>query len=90
MNQSCQKSTKKHAVIERNDDCENICSINPLHLLVNHASGYIKEKNEKKYLIFDNSVNENIELLKKYTNVWDEIENKIVTINGGKKDHYRK
>ena len=26
------------------DDCENIYSVNPLYLLVNHASGYIKEK----------------------------------------------
>ena len=41
-------------------DCENIHSVNPLHLLVNHASGYIEEKNENKYLIFHYSVNENI------------------------------
>ena len=27
--------------------------MNPLYLLVNHASGYIEEKNENKYLIFD-------------------------------------
>ena len=46
-------------------DCENIHSVNPLHLLVNHASGYIEEKNENKYLIFHYSVNENIWLLKK-------------------------
>ena len=36
------------------DDYENIYSVNPLYLLVNHASGYIeKKKNETKYLIFD-------------------------------------
>ena len=35
------------------DDCENIHSVNPLYLFVNHASGYIKEKNGKEYLIFD-------------------------------------
>ena len=28
------------------DDYENINSVNPLYLLVNHASGYIGEKNE--------------------------------------------
>ena len=27
-------------------DCENIHSVNSLYLLVNHASGYIKEKME--------------------------------------------
>ena len=32
--------------------CENIHSVNPLYLLVNHASGYIEEKNGNKYLIF--------------------------------------
>ena len=25
--------------------CENIHCVNPLHLLVNHASGYIEDKN---------------------------------------------
>ena len=30
----------------KNDDCENIHSVNPLYLLVNHASGYIEEKME--------------------------------------------
>ena len=46
------------------DDCENIHSENPLYLLVNYASGYIEEKNGNKYLIFDDSVNENKGLLK--------------------------
>ena len=40
-------------------DCEDICSVNPLYLIVNHASGYIEEKNGNKYLTFNNSVNEN-------------------------------
>ena len=48
------------------DNCENIYSVNPLYLLVNHASGYIEEKKGNKYyLIFDDSVNENKALLKK-------------------------
>ena len=51
------------------DDCENIYSVNPMYLLVNHASGYIEEKNGNKYLIFDDSVNEKKGLLKKYADV---------------------
>ena len=54
-----------YITIKKIDDCENIYSVNPLYLLVNHASGYIEEKNGNKYLIFDYSVNENKELLKK-------------------------
>ena len=52
-----------YITIKKIDDCENIYSVNPLYLLVNHASGYIKEKNGNKYLIFD-SVDENKEVLK--------------------------
>ena len=29
---------------KKNDDCENIYSVNPSHLFLNHASGYIEEK----------------------------------------------
>ena len=72
------------------DDCGNIYSVNPLSLLVNHSSGYIEEKNGNIYLIFDYSVNENKEVLKKYANVWDGIKNKIKTINGGEKNDYEK
>ena len=45
------------------ENCENIYSVNPLYLRVNHANGYIEEKNENKYLIFDSTV-ENKDLLK--------------------------
>ena len=38
----------------------------------------LKKKNGNKYWIFD-SANENKELLKKYTYVWDGIKNKIKT-----------
>ena len=38
--------------------------MNPLSLLVNHANGFIEEKNGNKYLIFD-STDENKELRKK-------------------------
>ena len=72
-----------YITIKKIDDCENIHSVNPLYLLVNHASGYIEEKNGNKYLIFYDSVNENKELLKKYADVSDGIKNEIKTITGG-------
>ena len=50
------------------DDCENIYSVNPLHLINNDASG-----SKWKYLILDDCVNENKELQKKYTDVWVEL-----------------
>ena len=78
-----------YITIKNIDDCENIHSVNPLYLLVNHASGYIKEKNGNKYLIFD-SVDENKEVLKKYADVWDGIKNKIKAINGDKENDYGK
>ena len=51
-----------YIAIKKIDDCENIYSVNPLYLLVNHENGYIEAKNENKYLIFD-STDENKELL---------------------------
>ena len=36
-----------YMTIEKISDCENIHDVNPLHLLVNHASGYIEEKKWK-------------------------------------------
>ena len=50
--------------LKKIDDCENICTVNPLYLLINQTSGYIEEKCGNKYLIFDDSVNENKVLLK--------------------------
>ena len=61
--------------IKKIDDRENIYSANLLYLLVNYAIGYIEEKKGNKYLTFDNSVNENKGLLKKYADVWDGIKN---------------
>ena len=40
-------------------DYESIYSVNPLYLPINHESGYIEEKNGNKYLILDDSVDEN-------------------------------
>ena len=53
-----------YITIKKIEDCENIYNVNPLYLLIDHASGYIEEKGVKKYLIFD-STDENKELLKK-------------------------
>ena len=54
-----------YITIKRIDDYESIYSVNPLYLHINHASGYIEEKNGNKYLIF-NSVDENKEVLKRF------------------------
>ena len=70
------------------DDCENIYSVHLLYLLINHASGYIEEKNGNKYLIFDDSVNENRALIKKYADVWDGVRNGIKRVNSGKENNY--
>ena len=56
-----------YITIQKVDDCENIYSVNPLYLLVNHASGYIEEQNRNKYLVFD-STDGNKEVLKSTQN----------------------
>ena len=37
-----------YITIKKIDDCDKIYSVNPLYLLVNHASGYIETKMETK------------------------------------------
>ena len=68
----------------------NIYSVNPLYLLVNHASGYSEEKNGNKYLIFDDSVNENKAPIRKNAVVWDGIKNEIKAISCGNENDYGK
>ena len=68
------------------DDCEKIYRLNPLYLLIDHASGYIEEKGVNKYLVFD-STDENKELLKKYNDVFNGIRNKIKKISGNECDY---
>ena len=34
----------RYITTKKIDDCENIYSVNPLYLFLNHASGYIEEK----------------------------------------------
>ena len=71
--------------LKKIDDCKNIYSVNPLYLLIDHASGYIEEKGVNKYLVFD-STGKNKELLEKYNNVWNGIKNKIKAVNSGECD----
>ena len=52
-----------YITIKKIDDYENIYSVNPLYLIITHASGYIEEKGVNKYLVFD-SKDANKELLK--------------------------
>ena len=61
-----------------------------MHLLVNHANGYTEKKNGNKYLIFNDSVDENKELLKKYADVLNGIKNKIKAINDDEENNYEK
>ena len=75
--------------LKKVDDYENIYSVNPLYLIVNHADEYIEKKNGNKFLVLD-SADENKDLLKKYEDVWDGINNEIKTRNGSKENHYEK
>ena len=60
-----------------------------MYLIIGEVDGFIEEKNGSKYLVFD-STDENKEVLTKYTEIWDGIENEIETINGSKKGKYGK
>ena len=42
-----------YITIKKIDDYENIYGVNPLYLIIDHASGYIEEEGVNKYLIFD-------------------------------------
>ena len=61
--------------IKKIDDYESVYSVNPLYMCINHPNGYIEEKNENTFLIFDDYADENKELLKKYKDVWNGIKN---------------
>ena len=74
-----------YITIKKNDDYESIYSVNPLHLRVGHANGYIEEKNANKYLIFDTT--DKRKSCKKYKDVWNGIKNKIKAINVGECDY---
>ena len=92
MIQTCKKSYKEidiyyigYITIKKFDDFEFIYSVNPLHLIINSATGYQKKKKkikDEKYLILDST--------DKYEEVWSEIRSEIRTINGGKELFYEK
>ena len=57
-----------------------------MYLIISKVDGH-GSKYGSKYLVFD-STDENKEVLKKYTELWNGIKNEIETINGGKKSKY--
>ena len=58
----------------------DINSANPLYLRINSGNGYIEKKDSNRYFVFD-SRDENKELLKKYSDVFNEIMDKIKKID---------
>ena len=75
-----------YITIKKIGDCKNIYSVNLLYLRITHASGYIEEIDENKYLIFE-SLDENKESLKKYNDVFNGIMSKIKEINSDDCDY---
>ena len=71
-----------YITIKKFVDCENICCVNHLYLLIYSATGYFKEKNSKKYLILDPT--------EKYEEVFSGIKSEIEMINSGEKIYYEK
>ena len=69
-----------YVTIKKIGDRYDVDSVNPLYLRINNASGYIKEINEDKYLIFDDT-DKNKELLEKYDDVFNGIMSKIKKID---------
>ena len=57
--------------------------MNPLHLQINHANGYIEEKGANKYLVFDSMELHSIEL----HYVFNGIRDKIKEINSNECDY---
>ena len=53
-----------------------IFTVNLLYLIIHSVTGYFKEKNDDKYLIFDST--------NKYEETWPGIRSEIKTLNGGK------
>ena len=58
----------------------DINSLNPLYFRINNVNGYIEEKDSNKYLVFD-STDENKELPKNYSDVFNGIMIKIREID---------
>ena len=69
-------------LLKKIGDCENINSVNPLHLMIYFATGYLKEKYGEKYLVLNST--------DKYDEVFSGIKKENETINGGKELFYEK
>ena len=61
---------------------KNINSVNPLYQIIHAATGKFKERDGKKYVVFDST--------KKYEEIFSEIKKEIETINGGKELFYER
>ena len=59
-----------------------IFTVNPLYLIIHSVTGYFKEKNDDKYLIFYST--------NKYEEIWPGIRSEIKTLNGVKELFYGK
>ena len=57
----------------------NVNNVNPLYLMINRIDDFIEEKNGNKYLNIA-SADKNSEVLKKYSEVWNEIKDCIEKI----------
>ena len=53
-------------ITKKNDDYENVYSVNSLYFIVGKVDGHTEQKNGNKYLVFG-STDKNKEVLKKYT-----------------------
>ena len=42
-----------YITIKKIDECENIDSVNPMHLIIGKKDGHIEGKNDSKYLVFE-------------------------------------
>ena len=73
-----------YVTVTKIDNCKNINSVNPLYLMIDEMIGHFEEKNEKKYLVLDD-VNENIEISKKYKEVWEGVKKEIKQLMVAKK-----
>ena len=58
-----------YVTVKKIANCNNINSVNPLHLMINEMIGHFEQTNGNKYLVLDD-VDENKEVLKKYEEVW--------------------
>ena len=62
-----------YVTVKKIANCNNINSVNPLYLMINEMIGHFEEKNENKYLVFDD-LDENKEVSKKYEEVWEGVQ----------------